>query len=152
MLQTLLAAVVLAAPAPETPLPTGPAPQLAVVRLNSDGNLVQRVTVEVAKEVLREIKKTIDGREVVVQQKFIIIEQTFVDEARAGKGLAAFDATGKQVPADRLPGLLAKDTLVLISADGNKLDPAYLRVIKDGTLVLVLPRQTVPPEKLPKLP
>jgi RNA polymerase sigma factor (sigma-70 family) len=57
----------------------------------------------------------------------------------------AYDLAGKPVSAGRLAKLLARETPVLVSADGQKVAPFHLQVIKPGTLVLVVP----PPEGLP---
>lgn len=56
------------------------------------------------------------------------------------KHVRAFRADGKPVPADKLPQLLAGETSVLLSNDGNMVDPYYLQIVRESTLVLVMPR------------
>ena len=46
----------------------------------------------------------------------------------------AFGTDGKEIDAKKLARLLAKETPVLVSADGKPIDPFYLRVVKEGTL------------------
>jgi len=50
----------------------------------------------------------------------------------------AFDTKGKRIEAKKLPDLLKKKTAVLVSADGQPVDPFYLQLVKDGTVVLIL--------------
>lgn len=57
-----------------------------------------------------------------------------------GKHARAFRADGKPVPADKLPELLASDTNVLVSSDGNMVDSFFLQLVREGTLILVLPQ------------
>jgi hypothetical protein len=49
------------------------------------------------------------------------------------------------VSSEKLSELLAKETPVLLSTDGQKVDPFHLQVIKRGTLVLVVPQPVAPP-------
>lgn len=54
------------------------------------------------------------------------------------KYVQAFDTKGKPITAKRLRALLKKQTDVLVSADDRPVDPFYLRLIKEGTVVLIL--------------
>jgi hypothetical protein len=63
----------------------------------------------------------------------------------------AYDTSGKPVEAKKVAELLTKETPVLVSADGQKVDPFHLRVIKRGTLVLVVPQPETPPPAEPPL-
>jgi hypothetical protein len=56
-----------------------------------------------------------------------------------------YDTRGKAVSPKKLPGLLKGETFVLVSADGKPVDPLYLRLVKEGTLVFVLPAPPTPP-------
>jgi hypothetical protein len=153
MLQLLLASAVLAAPAPrvdDPPVPTGPAPQFAIVRLAGDGNLVQRELVPVTTQKIVVVKVNVQGTVVTRHQAVNVIEYKQVEKMTRVKGLQAFDTFGKPVLAEKLPELLKKDTLVLISADGKLPDAGYLRIVKEGTLILVLPSPTAP--ELPPVP
>jgi RNA polymerase sigma factor (sigma-70 family) len=55
-----------------------------------------------------------------------------------------YDTQGKPVEKKKLAGLLIGETLVLVSADGKPIDPIYLRLVKEGTLVFVLPSSSPP--------
>lgn len=47
------------------------------------------------------------------------------------------DAQGRVIAADRYPGLLADSRPVVVSADGKKVHPVYLRNLKEDVLVVV---------------
>ncbi|HZY85998.1 MAG TPA: hypothetical protein VFE78_14290, partial [Gemmataceae bacterium] len=61
----------------------------------------------------------------------------------------AYQANAGAVAGKKLAQLLAKETPVLVSADGQKVDPFHMQVIKRGTLVLVVPQPTPPPAAEP---
>jgi hypothetical protein len=63
----------------------------------------------------------------------------------AVSGVQAFGTDGKPIPAAKLASLLAKEQPVLVSLDGNKVDPFHLRLIKEDTIVLVPPLGTIRP-------
>jgi hypothetical protein len=50
-----------------------------------------------------------------------------------------FGTDGKRIDPKDLPNLLKKSTPVMVSADGNEIDPLYLRLVQPGTLVIVAP-------------
>jgi hypothetical protein len=51
----------------------------------------------------------------------------------------AYTVDGKAVPAGKLAELLARERTVLVAQNGQKVDPFYLQLYKEGTLVLVPP-------------
>jgi hypothetical protein len=59
--------------------------------------------------------------------------------------IEAYGTDGKRIEGKALRGRLAKRVAVLVSADGRKVDPYHLQVVKDGTLILVHPVTKVPP-------
>ena len=61
----------------------------------------------------------------------------------AAKHAQAYTADGRTIPAERLAALLAKERPVLVALDGKKVDPFYLQLYKDDTLILVLPANTL---------
>jgi hypothetical protein len=143
LLTLALAASAQAAPAPEAPAPEpkGPPPAFRVVKMNDKGDLVGTVTVPVTRYAVekRQIEVFVNGmkevREVAVPVAVTAMQtQTTV---YSGKGLRASTADGKPVDAKALAARLARPTLVLVSADGRPVDPAYLRLLAKGTLVIV---------------
>ena len=60
-------------------------------------------------------------------------------------GSTFFDARGEPVSPEAILERLEKETPILLSATGRKIDPYYLRVVKPRTLCLVLgPRDGAP--------
>ena len=51
-----------------------------------------------------------------------------------------YDSRGRTVDPKDLPQLLKNPVPVLVSTDGKKVDPYYLKKVKKGTLVLVPPK------------
>jgi hypothetical protein len=61
------------------------------------------------------------------------------------KEVEAYTTDGKTVSAEKLAEMLAKERTVLIAPDGKKVDPFYLQLYKEGTIVLVPPANTLHP-------
>jgi RNA polymerase sigma factor (sigma-70 family) len=53
--------------------------------------------------------------------------------------IRAYDTKGRQVAGEDLAKRLANEVLALGSRDGKKVDPLHLRLVKEGTLILVFP-------------
>src|SRR5579883_1154108 len=59
------------------------------------------------------------------------------------KYVQAYTIDGKTIPTEKLTTLLAKEKTVLVSLDGKKVDPFYLELYKEGTILLVPPANTI---------
>jgi hypothetical protein len=62
----------------------------------------------------------------------------------------AHGTDGKPIDAKRLRELLVSGTAVLVSADGQPVDPFYLRLLKDGTVILVIGEKSDAPVPFPR--
>jgi hypothetical protein len=102
-----------------------------------------------------------DGRKLVETFTTYMIEQRQEEyRVKWDKTVRMYDTDGKPVDPKAVAKRLARETPVLLSADGKKVDPFYLQVMKKDTLVLVMSRGTElparrptadgPPRKLPK--
>src|SRR5260370_24217855 len=60
------------------------------------------------------------------------------------KDVAATDVAGEPIDPKTLAKRLQTETAVLIAAAGKEVDPYYLTVLREGTIILV-PRDTGPP-------
>jgi hypothetical protein len=58
------------------------------------------------------------------------------------KMVEAYTADGTPLPKEKLAELLKKERTVLVAMDGKKVDPFYLELYKEGTVVLVPPADT----------
>ena len=79
--------------------------------------------------------------------------------------LTAYGTDGQQIPPDKLPPLLKQAVPVVVSSNRSIIDPFYLSILKEGTLVFVsqdpgfptvvsrpLPPPLVPAPESPKSP
>lgn len=133
---------ILAAPAPEPDAvkpPQGPAPQQVLARMDNEGNLEIMTSRLVPEE--RTVTKTvvIDGVTRAVTEKITVFVSVQVTHRILTQGMKVATAGGKEVDAKDVPDRLKKWTVVILSADGNKIDPFYLSVLKENTLTIVAP-------------
>ncbi|MBI1918671.1 MAG: sigma-70 family RNA polymerase sigma factor [Planctomycetes bacterium] len=119
--------------------PAGPQPLILPARWD-EGKVVIRMPVTATR--YREV--AVPGKErdrIVYTPETVQTEQRMMIDSRE---VRAFGTDGKEIDAKKLARLLAKETPVLVSADGKPIDPFYLRIVKEGTLlVLIVP--TSPP-------
>jgi hypothetical protein len=69
-----------------------------------------------------------------------------------GEGVKVYTTAGKEVSPKDVPDKLRKPAIVLLAADGKKVDPFYLKIIKSDTLVLVAPVMAAPAAVAPPTP
>jgi RNA polymerase sigma factor (sigma-70 family) len=113
-------------------LPTGPAPHQTLAYIAKEGVLLIRVPAT----TYREAKFTDpDGVEHTYYHPVMTWKQRPIDD----KDVEVYGTDGKKIDAKKWHDLLKKETPVLVSSDGRKVDPLHLRLIKEGTLILVLP-------------
>jgi hypothetical protein len=159
MLYALLTAAALNAPGPgadENPAPPkGPQPTARVASLDEEGNVRVRIT-EAGERPVTTVKRTVVGG--AVREVETTVMTPFFSEIVKKvpvKDVKAFDTRGKALDEKALAEALKKETIVLVSADGNPVDPFYLKIVKEGTVVLVLPqdaKEKTPGPLLPPLP
>jgi hypothetical protein len=118
-------------------VPKGLPPTFVLASMDKDGQFRVRQPVLVAVPVAREVVVEQNGQKKKVTVTSAETMVRVVERKLDGKGTQVFGTDGKQLDAKAVAKALEKETAVLLSADGNKLDPFYLRVIKEGTLILV---------------
>jgi hypothetical protein len=124
-------------------------PTITVARVSAEGRLCVRVNRSVA-EVVPVTRREVRGGLVVEVTSYVTVYRTVSAEVEHElKGVKAFEAGGKKVETSALPKLLARPTVVAVSADGRAVAAAYLRLLRPESLVLVLP---VPPGTRAKSP
>jgi hypothetical protein len=133
--------------------PNGPAPQMIAVKYDKEGALTAHFNRLSYKPETRVAKQVADGKEVEVAYTTYV--PVYVTEAirYPAKDLKVFGLDGLPIDADKLPKLLAKETMVLISHDGRPVDSFYTQFFKEGTLVIVPPAPKLvspPPPAVPR--
>jgi RNA polymerase sigma factor (sigma-70 family) len=118
---------------PRPRLPAGPAPVQVLAVVMPDGRLIIRR--EQPTYYVPQTVRTESGQRVT---SYTAITTT-VEQRYDLQWVRVFDTRGKEVARDRLPQMLRTETLVLASANGRPVDPLHLRLLKEDTLIVVLP-------------
>jgi hypothetical protein len=134
----LSAAVAAPAPAEEIKPPAGPPPTQVVASMDKDGNIIEviQTVIEYRTEV-RTVTKVIMGKNVAENYTVTVPVTKQTRQQFAAKDAKVYTAGGKEVGAKDVPDKLKKPTIALLSANGQKVDPFYLKIIKEDTLVIV---------------
>lgn len=126
--------------AEKTPRP-GPGPQLTTATAREkEGKVLLEIslyelvptTIETIVEVDGKVTKQVVNRIDPVEKK--------VSYTVDNKKVRVTTADGKAVEPNRLPALLGKGGVVLLSQTG-KVSPAYLQAVKDQTLIVVIAQE-----------
>jgi RNA polymerase sigma factor (sigma-70 family) len=123
--------------------PSRPMPVPVLANIDKDGSVITRHIVT-AMNVRRVIGA--DGEERVFTEPVVI------PQIRRGEKdvVKMFDTKGRRVEPKDWARLLKKPVLALAYLNGETPDPQHLRLIKEGTLILVLPPP--PPPAAPAVP
>jgi hypothetical protein len=147
---SLMLLTVLAQPAPEAAAAGGVPPQQVLASIDARGNLtITQVschcpgefmgTFVVPAPVAPEGEKAPAKAKSKVKVTNLMVTMTEMP----AKDVQAFTVDGREVSAEKLATLLAKERTVLVALDGKKVDPFHLKLYKEDTLVLVPPPNTV---------
>ena len=129
-------------------LPRGPAPEVLLASVESAGKIRLRLN-RVVSAIYYEPVTTPKGSgpdqgqpvTTYMMRKKDSVQQSYHDL----NDVKAFLSDGKPIEVNKLRHLLQKETAVLVSRDGKPVDPFYLQVIKEGTVILVVPPVLAPP-------
>jgi hypothetical protein len=131
----------------------GPGPYTALARLDAEGRLIVRLPTVTYEPVTSYVRRAGETREEEVTS---YVAKTRLGEQRYDPStVKVLDLNGQVVDAARLRRALREEVAVLVSADGAPVDPFHLRVVKEGTLLLLLPPAPVsrpPLEPPPRRP
>ena len=151
LLAVALSAVAAPAPADEAiKAPEGVPPATVIASMTKDGEFEISQPQQVPEARKEERTVTIDGRPVKQTVTVFMYKTVQVTRRYKGEGVKVYSAAGKEVNAKDVPDKLKKQTVVLFAADGKKVDPFYLKIVKADTLVIVAPPPT--PTPAPKQP
>ncbi len=118
--------------------PKGPPPQMAFVKV-AGGKIVRSVTVTVPVAVEREVEVIVGGK----TEKRKVVEtrlETATKEMAVPTDKATFStAGGKKLDLDAAKKAIGDGAVVLMSANGEAVDAAYMKAFKADTVVMVVP-------------
>jgi hypothetical protein len=119
-------------------LPASPPPAQALVALDKDGRLRVKTAIH-----YYEPKTTVNagGTPVTTYRQVATLHEV----RYRLKEVHVYDVKGKAVDKKTLAKLLPKETLALVAVQGMPADPLHLRLVKEGTLLFVLPVPVAPP-------
>jgi hypothetical protein len=133
--------------------PKGPPPKVMIASVDKDGPpYIKRTVVEYRTEK-RQVEVITNGikqlREEQVTIPILREEKVGLD----GKEVQVFGTDGKLISAKEVSRRLKKATAVLVSCDGKPVDPFYVRIAREGTLIVVAPSlASTGPMPFPPLP
>ena len=132
--------------------PRTPAPTYSVAWAVKDGGLMLSRTVTVLKTQVRERVVRVNGKDITerVTVQVPVLQREYVKMKLAG--LEFFNAAGEKQSAEDVRDALEKPKIVLVSRDGRKVDPFYLKVVKRDTLIIVDKRRRRPKTPRPTNP
>ena len=151
LLAVALSAVAAPAPADEAiKAPEGVPPATVIASMTKDGEF-EITQPEVVPSTETRVRSVVVGGVAVTESYQVTVYKTVqVTRRYKGEGVKVYSAAGKEVNAKDVPDKLKKQTVVLFAADGKKVDPFYLKIVKADTLVIVAPPPT--PTPAPKQP
>jgi hypothetical protein len=136
---TLLAAMV-AAPVPKDATPPGPPPRILELKTEQDGKVRVQVIRQVKQTVTVNVVVNKNGQQVVeAQQREVMSNISTRVELSEVKDLSIWSADGKEADKPIALKKLSEGAIVVISADGKKVDPRYLKLFRDDVIVLASP-------------
>jgi hypothetical protein len=133
-----------AGPASESPTGTPPVQALAVMDAKGRMTLTRVQPVCGTGPMTREVEVNAEpkrGDKEPFKIKARITKMVLTVVELQADYVEAYTVDGKAIPAAKLVELLAKERTVLLSLDGKKIDPFYLELYKEGTIVLVPPAE-----------
>jgi RNA polymerase sigma factor (sigma-70 family) len=80
------------------------------------------------------------------------LRRTLGSSSYPARVVRAYGADGKEIAGKALAARLRKETPVLVSDDGEMIDPEYRSLLRDDALILVLPAPDPPPATTPDPP
>lgn len=125
--------------------PTGLAPRFVAVEAIKDRDVLVREIHE--RLVPRETAKVVERQGKVERVTVVSYEREYRPAVKAYPiaFVQVYDAAGKQLSAEEALKRLTPGTVMLVAADGKRVDPAYLRIVRKDALILVLSPPAAPP-------
>src|SRR5262245_1524569 len=112
-------------------------PRMQVVVAEGDKLMLDEQVV-VTRAVPRTEERVINGQKVTVTVLMSVPEYVTKRSAVKLKDVSVHDLAGAKIDPDRVPEMLKKPTAVIVSPTGE-IDKKFRDILKDGTLIVVLP-------------
>jgi hypothetical protein len=145
LLAVALAAVAAPVPVEEVKLPQGVPPVQVVAQVNKDGRIEVTEMIMVARQEKRTRTRVIDGKQLPEEYVVTMVTPQARKRLLPEKGVTVSTAAGKEVAAKDLAEKLKNPTVAFLAWDGKKVDPFYLKPLKDDVLIIVAPPEPTPP-------
>jgi hypothetical protein len=144
MLVNLVLLTALAQPAAEPAAPGALPPEQAMAVIDAQGNLkITIVSCACYGPAEQEVEAAVPdkpGPDKAAAKVKVKVTSVLVTTAElSAKAVEAYTADGASLGKEKLAELLARERTVLVATDGKKVDPFFLELYKEGTVVLVPP-------------
>ena len=143
---SLILMTALAAPAADPAAPGGTPPEQATAVIDAEGTLrITHVSCVCNGAPMPETPAPAPkpgGDKPPAKPKAKVTTVMLTTAELPAKAVEAYTADGAPVGQEKLAELLKKERSVLVAMDGKKVDPFYLELYKEGTIVLVPPADT----------
>jgi hypothetical protein len=138
------------APAPKATLPKGPPPRIVSASIDSEGGfqLLESTTEYVQQQRQRTV--VVGGQTQTVTETVMVPVMRMIQRKVDGENVEVCGVDGKKIDPDEVRKLAGKTLPVLVSSDGKPVDPFFLRLAREGTLVLVISAKEPKPVPVPK--
>ncbi len=124
-----------------TKLPAGPAPTfLVIVGINKEAETFEVYEVVPSTQTVEVKEKFIEAG--IEKSRTVLKELSIYKTGRVTqslKGAEFFNVKGAKLKDEEGRKRFLPGSIVLVSSDGKKVDPRYLHLVKDDTLILVIP-------------
>lgn len=117
--------------------PQTPAPDYTVAWSRKNGDILLSYVMRIEEVSTRERVSKKDGIEVTIREEVRTPRFLRKYHQRKVADLVVTNAAGEELSEEDVITATKKPTIVLISSDGKKVDPFYLKVVKPETLVIV---------------
>jgi hypothetical protein len=142
MLPSLLVAAAVTAPAAPVPpdaLPntTGPAPRVLAVKADAGGTVWVTGQVYEKRKVQQAVAVIENGKQVVKQQEREVMTSNYIRKTLADFGGKFTSADGDPLSTEQATKRVRDGAVILISADGKPVDKAWLKAVREDTVVML---------------
>jgi thiol-disulfide isomerase/thioredoxin len=116
----------------------GPPRIFIASKIDADGNLILSGLEARQKKVLREVEK--NGKKTTAEATLTYPVAVLNRQMVSLKDVTIYDRAGTKISIDQARQRLKEPTAILLTFRGEKVDPIYLKIMKEETLTFAFPR------------